>query len=428
MNPQPPSQSGDFTHDRDRPEPADSGRPAAQSNPYSTMFERPGNLPAPDLDAGAPELKSSDMQRMNRRALVFMAALILLLGLAAIWMLSNVMRPEKVQKPKEEVVTIPAAPQLPPPLPRAPTPLPAAPLPVAPIPLAQSTLPPLPSGPQEPQAPRGPTLIERRMASSAGTVAVATAESTQPAPQSPYPGMPPGMGAPGMAGTGMPGGTEQEFAPNNAYRARPLPSVSNAQQLTHANVLMLRGTYIRCVLETRIISDIPGFTSCVVTEPVYSVTGRRLLLPKGSKVLGKYDTEPNGPRIAVIWDRIVTPTGIDVNMASPGVDNLGGSGHPGYLDQHWGQRITSALLISMFADAFKYAAAENGPGTTTVANGGFAVQSPYESYTAQTLQNLASQAVRRNANRPDTVTINQGTVVNVYVAKDVDFSAVVAGF
>lgn len=233
---------------------------------------------------------------------------------------------------------------------------------------------------------------------------------------------------PGMAGMGMPGGNAQEFAPNNAYRARPLPSVSNAQQLTHANVLMLRGTYIRCVLETRIISDIPGFTSCVVTEPVYSVTGRRLLLPKGSKVLGKYDTEPNGPRVAVIWDRIVTPTGIDVNMASPGVDNLGGSGHPGHLDEHWGQRITSALLISLFADAFKYAAAQNGPDTTTVTNGGFAVQSPYESYTAQTLQSLANQAVRRNANRPDTVTINQGTVVNVYVAKDVDFSAVVAGF
>lgn len=421
MNPQPPSQSGDFTHDRDRQEPADGGRPAAQSNPYSTMFERPGTPPAPNLDAGAPELKSSDMQRMNRRALVFMAALVLLLGLAAIWMFSNVMRPNKVQKPKEEVVTVPAAPQLPllpPPLPRAPT-LP----PALSIPLAQSTLPPIPPGPQEPQAPRGPTLIERRMSSSAGTVAVGTEESAQPAPQSPYPGMPPGM--PGM---GMPGGNEQQFAPNNAYRARPLPSVSNAQQLTHANVLMLRGTYIRCVLETRIISDIPGFTSCVVTEPVYSVTGRRLLLPKGSKVLGKYDTEPNGPRIAVIWDRIVTPTGIDVNMASPGVDNLGGAGHPGYLDEHWRQRITSALLVSMFADAFKYAAAQNSAGTTTVTNGGLAVQSPYESYTAQTLQNLASQAVRRNANRPDTVTINQGTVVNVYVAKDVDFSAVVAGF
>ena len=262
------------------------------------------------------------------------------------------------------------------------------------------------------------------MASSAGTIAVGTADVGQPG-QGTSPGIAPGFpGYPGMPGAGG----EQGIAPNSAYRMKPLSPVSSAQALVHPNVLMLRGTYIRCVLETHIVSDIPGFTSCVVTEPVYSVTGKRLLLPKGSKVLGKYDTEPNGDRIAVIWDRIVTPNGIDVNMASPGVDSLGGAGHPGHLDQHWGQRITSALLISMFADTFKFELAKNGPQSTTVAAGGYAVQSPYESMTAQTLQSLASQAVRRNANRPDTVTINQGTVVNVYVAKDVDFSAVVANY
>jgi type IV secretion system protein VirB10 len=191
---------------------------------------------------------------------------------------------------------------------------------------------------------------------------------------------------------------------------------------------MLRGTYVRCVLETHIVTDIPGFTSCVVTEPIYSFSGKRLLLPKGSKVLGKYDTEPNGPRVAVVWDRIVTPTGIDVNMASPGVDGLGGAGHPGHLDEHWGKRIGSALLISLFSDAFKYAAAEHGPGSSTVSNAGVVMQSPFESNTAKTLQDFADQAVRRAANRPATLTIHQGTVVDVYVAKDVDFSGVIARY
>lgn len=388
--------------------------PSPQPNPYSDQFEGAQGAAAPNLDAHAPELKSSEMQRMNRRALAFMATLVLLLGLAAIWLIGNVMRPDKPQKAKEEVVSVPAAPQLPaaPPPPRV-----AAP-PAPPIPLDQPALPPLPAMepiPTAPQGPQGPTLMERRMASSGGTIAASPAEGGQAA-QGQYAGAAPG-----------PGG-EQGIAPNAAYRMKPLSPVSSAQALAHPNVLMLRGTYIRCVLETHIVSDIPGFTSCVVTEPVYSLTGKRLLLPKGSKVLGKYDTEPNGDRIAVIWDRIVTPSGIDVNMASPGVDNLGGAGHPGHLDQHWGQRITSALLISMFADAFKFELAKNGPTSTTVAAGGYAVQSPYESTTAQTLQSLAGQAVRRNANRPDTVTINQGTVVNVYVAKDVDFSAVVANF
>jgi type IV secretion system protein VirB10 len=182
---------------------------------------------------------------------------------------------------------------------------------------------------------------------------------------------------------------------------------------------------VRCVLETRIVTDIPGFTSCIVTEPVYSINGRNLLLPKGSKISGRYDSEPNGPRVSVIWDRITTPNGIDVNMASPGVDGLGGAGHPGEYNAHWGSRISAALLISVLSDAFKFAAAENGPPLTSVSNG-VITQQPYESSTARTMERMANQALDRGMHRPATVTINQGTVVNVYVAKDVDFSGVLA--
>jgi type IV secretion system protein VirB10 len=246
-------------------------------------------------------------------------------------------------------------------------------------------------------------------------------------------GLPPGLPQfPGAFGAG--GGTAPTtdltgIPPNTAYTAaRPLSPTSNAQPLVRPDTLMMRGTYIRCVLETHIVTDIPGFTSCIVTEPVYSFSGKRLLLPKGSKVLGRYDSEPNGPRIGVIWDRIVTPTGIDVSMASPGVDNLGGAGHVGDRDEHWGTRIGAAMLISLLSDAFKYEAAKNGPAVNTVGAGGTVVQTPFESNTAQTLQNIANQAARRAANRPATVTIHQGTVVNVYVARDVDFSAVVSRY
>jgi type IV secretion system protein VirB10 len=51
-------------------------------------------------------------------------------------------------------------------------------------------------------------------------------------------------------------------------------------------------------------------------------------------------------------------------------------------------------------------------------------QTPFESNTARTMERLANQALDRSINRPATVTINQGTVVNIYVARDVDFSAV----
>jgi type IV secretion system protein VirB10 len=131
--------------------------------------------------------------------------------------------------------------------------------------------------------------------------------------------------------------------------------------------------------------------------------------------------------VAVIWDRIVTPTGIDVNMASPGIDALGGAGHPGHYNAHWGSRIGAAMLISLLSDAFKYGAAKHGPTQTTISNG-LVTQTPFESNTADTVQQIARQAVRRAASRPATVTINQGSVMAIYVARDVDFADVVARY
>ena len=146
-------------------------------------------------------------------------------------------------------------------------------------------------------------------------------------------------------------------------------------------------------------------------------------------MLRSYDDEPETNRVAVVWDRVITPTGIDVSMKSPGVDGLGGSGHPGDKDSHWGSKIASALLISLISDAFSWAAAEHGPkqSATIVGPGGFTVvDQPFESATARSMERLANQALMESANRGPTVTINQGSVVNVYVAQDVDFSGVQA--
>jgi len=365
------------------------------SNPYSARYQQAAT---PDLDAGAPQLKSHDLRRMNQRALFLLGAVVLLLLFVAYWMITGTGSRKEPPKPREEKLTVAeppkslALPPLPTPTPRQPDPIPL---------VQQSAVLPLPARqPASSAAAQQPTLVQRRIAGAEGA-----AGADQPA----------AAAAPAVTGIGPPGSLKDS-------------TVTSAQPLRHPDTLMQRGTYIRCVLETRIVSDIPGYTSCLVTEPVYSFNGQRLLLPKGSKVLGTYDRGPMGDRMAVIWDRIITPNGIDVNMASPGIDNLGGAGIPGYYDAHWGQRISSALLISMLSDAFKYEAAEHGPRTTSIAAGGVAVQQPFESNTAQTVQNLANQAVQAAANRAPTVTINQGTIVYVYVAKDVDFSGVVARF
>ena len=401
MPPNPPGRSdeeGDSDFGRNRDQDADARDQA--NNPY--YANQQGSAPPPDLDAGAPQLKSNELQRLNRKALLFLAGIVALLVVAAFWMIKSAGSDDDkvVKPPREEKVVIPELPGS--------TGAPAEPEPIEVEQYAAApALPPLPPeqapDPSEyrdvPPAPREPSLMERRMGAGADSANV-------DAPGNAY-GQPMIPGAPPVA------------PPENV-------PPSSAQFIYKPDALLVRGTYIRCVLETRIITDIPGFASCIVTEPIYSINGRSLLLPKGSKISGKYNNAgATGPRVAVIWDRITTPNGIDVNMASPGVDNLGGAGHPGKYNAHWGSRIASALMISLISDAFSYAAAENGPRTTTITNG-TVVDTPFESSTARTMERLANQALDKSISRPPTVTINQGTVVNVYVSRDVDFTGVLA--
>lgn len=385
--------------------------PSGQSDDASPMS-------TPDLDAGAPVLRADEEQRLNRKAIAFLGGSLLLLVLVAIILLRSGGDPsDPASVPAGSRVQVPT-------LPRevAALPAPAVPLPapsqgdapdMPPIPLAADStmssrglsggLPPLPAAePAPPVREREPTLVERRIAdASAGASApgggpVAMADS-------------PALASPAAERGGQAGSAVRVQADAPARLQRP-------------ETTMVRGTYLRCVLETRIVSDLDGFAACVLTEPVYAFNGRTLLLPKGSKIYGEYKGgDFVNDRMAVVWDRVLTPDGIDVALSAPGIDHLGSSGMPGQYSAHWGRRIGSALMISLLSDAFKYYAADQGPSQTGVSSGGIITQQPFESNTAESIQRLAEQALQGNAKRPPTVTINQGTVVNIYVTRDIDF-------
>ncbi|NHF67377.1 TrbI/VirB10 family protein [Xanthomonas hortorum] len=398
--------------DNDRPQAPNSGQDP--NNPY---FARTQAQPLPNLDASAPELRSVEDQRLNRKALFFLGAIVLVLLVLAFFLYKSATNRNEAEAKKEPTATV-TAPSLPK-MANAPAQVEVQ-QDVPPISLAPPPLPP-PQTPDYPQSvypasnrPAGPTLAERRMASAGGSGAAGSGGSGPMSAEEYSNSILAGLNPAGEAGAaGSEDGSEADKQ-----------KVTSAQFIRHPDALLVRGTYLRCILETRVITDIPGFTSCLITEPVYSINGRTLLLPKGSKIYGSYSGGPTGQRVSVIWDRITTPTGIDVSMSSPGIDGLGGAGHPGQYDAHWGQRLSSALMISLLADAFKYAAAEYGPEQTTVSQTGVEVQSPYESATARTMERIANDAATESMRRPATVTINQGSLVNVYVAKDVDFTNV----
>lgn len=383
---------------------------ASSSNPYQARQDAAAD---PDLDASAPYLNTAEAQRLNRKALVFLGGLVALLLLAAFLIFGSAMsdkREEPRAQRQPQQLVIPDAPDLPELPPQRPVAFEDSPQ-LPPLPVIDDTPPPPSAMPSMPSLPGSTelTLMERRMRDSAGIFGGGAGTGATA-------GMPPDEYASRMASLrGEAGGQ----SPTTSSGRR-----SSAQPLYNPNTLLLRGTYIRCVLESRVITDVPGFTSCVITEPVYSVNGKRLLLPRGSKVMGRYSSDAIiGERAAIVWDRIVTPNGLDVNMSSPGVDMLGSAGNDGHYTAHWGQRISSALLISMLSDTFKYIGAKHGPQSTAFESG-VTIQNPYESNTARTLERMANMALERNMARPPTVTINQGTIINVYVAQDVDFAAV----
>ena len=140
-----------------------------------------------------------------------------------------------------------------------------------------------------------------------------------------------------------------------AVRARVLPT----QQL-----LLPKGAFIDCTLETAIDSSLPGLTTCVTATDTFGADGRVVLLERGSKLVGETrgEVRQGTARIFVLWTEARTPTGVVVPLASPGTDELGRSGLPGIVDRHFMDRFGAAILISMIDGAVQAAAQSNNRG------------------------------------------------------------------
>ena len=121
--------------------------------------------------------------------------------------------------------------------------------------------------------------------------------------------------------------------------------------------LLKRGTYIGCVLKTRIVSDQAGFISCSITENIYSADGSNLLLPRGSDVLGEFKPKSisNGKvRLQAVWDAVTTPDGIRVNLGSTSTGRLGAAGIGGRINNHFGKKVGIPILLTLFRTAIDY--------------------------------------------------------------------------
>ncbi len=177
------------------------------------------------------------------------------------------------------------------------------------------------------------------------------------------------------------------------------------------NVLQA-GAVISAALITGIRSDLPGQITAQVTENVYdSPTGKILLVPQGTRVIGQYDSGVGfgQRRVLLVWNRMIFPNGRSITLErQPGADAEGYAGLEDGVDYHWGELFKAAAL------------------STLLSVGAEAGSSGQESDIARALRNGASnsvnqtgqQIVQRQLNIAPTLTIRPGFPVRVIVTRD----------
>lgn len=201
-------------------------------------------------------------------------------------------------------------------------------------------------------------------------------------------------------------------------RALLRPTVTpavDASILPTRRFLLAKGAFIDCTLETAIDSTLPGMTTCVTATDTFSADGTVVLLERGTKLVGETrgQVQQGAARIFVLWTEARTPTGVVVPLASPGTDELGRSGLPGEVNTHFWDRFGAAILLTVINGAVQGAVnSQNSSGSVVV--------SP------STSTDVMSEVLRSTVNIPPTVTKAQGSRIQVFVARDVDFRPVYA--
>lgn len=271
----------------------------------------------------------------------------------------------------------------------APTPSPASPPPVM-APVAA----PVGPGVNEDAFLRSPTLVVDLPPPEAASVAGIQVQAS-PAPAA------------------EPAGSETErFA---ARTMGPAGNSAQASQMRDLSRIVPQGTLIAAVLESAINSDLPGAVRGIVSRDVRSFDGGRVLIPRGSRLVGQYKSAPaqGQTRAFVVWNRIISPTGVTIDLASPAVDRLGQGGVEGKVDNHFLERFGPSILLTLINAGATVAANSGSNNSNTTLVLGWPAQ--------------AGQAAASSIRPPEvapTLRVSQGAAIQVYVARDLDFTAV----
>lgn len=260
-------------------------------------------------------------------------------------------------------------------------------------------------------------LQELEAARTARLFASTQTRTTTPEAAEAIPTTNPQLPLPDLASLGLapqpatPSAQDRQLAFLNAAADRRTVSPDRVTAPASPNILQA-GAVISAALITGIRSDLPGQITAQVTENVYdSPTGRILLVPQGTRLIGQYDSGVGfgQRRVLLVWNRLIMPNGRSIVLErEPGADSEGYAGLEDGVDYHWGELFKAAALSTLLSVGAQ--AGSSGQDSDLVR----ALRQGASNSVSQTGQ----QIVSRQLDIAPTLTIRPGFPVRVIVTRD----------
>lgn len=251
---------------------------------------------------------------------------------------------------------------------------------------------------------------------SARTARLFASTETRAATATPSQATPSAQPIPDLTGLGLapppatPTAQDRQNAFLNAAADRRIVAPDRVAAPASPNVLQA-GAVISAALITGIRSDLPGQITAQVTENIYdSPTGRILLVPQGTRVIGQYDNNVQfgQSRVLLVWNRLIFPNGRSIVLErQPGADAEGYAGLQDGVDYHWWDLAKAAGLSTLLSVGAELATNDDDRLIQAIRNGG-----------QDTINDAGQQIVRRQLNIAPTLTIRPGFPVRVIVTRD----------
>jgi len=197
----------------------------------------------------------------------------------------------------------------------------------------------------------------------------------------------------------------------SASASAPGPSPAPAMRAAPDGPVILEGTVIPAVLLTAINSDLPGTLVAQVTQDIWdSVDGRYLLIPRGARLVGDYnsDIRPGQERVLAAFRRLILPDGSSIDLlGTPATDAQGRSGLHDRVDRHFGEMFGASFIVAGLASLVQRREAQ--PATVIVVPGSApAASSALASAAGAVLVDTSRAILGRTRNIPPTLLIRQG--------------------